>query len=272
MRYYKVSLLAAALGLGLLPVSARGQGIGDVLRLLRPEVLRQLNGDVVRLVNFLPQVDGQNRAIVGRLFAHGGLGHAKLGKDGVYRLLIRVPSGQFIWRPAIIVMGHAGDLELDISNEDEFSHHAAILPSNGGRVFMILPQYERRRARLHLDAPGYYWFGCPVANHAGRGMLGLILVLGDVPDEAKLDRPKNLRLPTPSARSSREDTSHGRLTSLPAAYGSTAFAFGSFTPGTEAWQPAGISLNPDGAALSCLFCRQGERAARRAKPHRRAAR
>ena len=32
--------------------------------------------------------------------------------------------------------------------------------------------------RLRLDQPGLYWFGCPVSNHAGRGMLGLIVVAG----------------------------------------------------------------------------------------------
>lgn len=34
-----------------------------------------------------------------------------------------------------------------------------------------------------------YFFECPVANHAGRGMVGLILVEGEVPPEARLDRP-----------------------------------------------------------------------------------
>jgi PQQ system protein len=42
---------------------------------------------------------------------------------------------------------------------------------------------------VELDAPGLYWFGCPVGNHAGRGMLGFLFVEGDVPPEARLDRP-----------------------------------------------------------------------------------
>jgi PQQ system protein len=46
---------------------------------------------------------------------------------------------------------------------------------------------------LKLDGPGYYFFGCPVANHAGRGMLGLIIVSGDAPATAKLDRPPQKR-------------------------------------------------------------------------------
>jgi PQQ system protein len=181
-------LLALAF-LAALPASVSAQGIGSLLRLLRPEVLRQLNGDMVRLVNELPAVDDQNKAIIGRLFAHGGLGHAKLGKDGVHRMTVRVPSGQFIWRPAIIVMGHGGELEIEMKNEDKFSHHQMLLPNNGGRVFMHVPQFEKGKARIRLDDPGLYWFGCPVSNHAGRGMLGVILVKGDVPEDARLDRP-----------------------------------------------------------------------------------
>ncbi len=192
----KRGLAVAALATLLLVVDCQAgwtQGIGQIIRMLRPEVLHQLNGDVVRLVNFLPEVDGPNRAIVGRLFAHGGLGHAKLGRDGVYRLGVRVPSGQFMWRPAIIVMGHGGDLELEFRNLDAYSHHQVILPNNGGRVFLDLPQYEKGMARIHLDDPGLYWFGCPVANHAGRGMLGLVIVEGHVPADAQLDRPKQPR-------------------------------------------------------------------------------
>ena len=159
MRGFRGFICIFVLILGLAAVPASGQGIGDILRLLRPEILRQLNGDVVRLLNELPKYDSPNKEMIGRLFAHGGLGHAKLGKDGVHRLTVRVPPGQFIWRPAIVVMGHEGDLELDFANEDPFSHHAVILPSDGGRVIMTLPQFERGRARIHLDAPGLYWFG-----------------------------------------------------------------------------------------------------------------
>jgi PQQ system protein len=176
-----------------LAAAAPAQSVGEILRLLRPEVLRQLNGDVVRLVNFLPAVDGQNKAIIGRLFAHGGLGHAKLQRDGSHRFTIRIPSGQFIWRPAIVVMGKPGDLDVEVRNDDEFSYHAIFLPNTGGRMSMILPRGATKQTRITLDSPGMYWFGCPVSNHAGRGMLGLILVLGDVPEEARLDRPRQKR-------------------------------------------------------------------------------
>lgn len=163
------------------------------VRLLRPSVLKQLNPDVVRLLNELPAVDDPNEAIVGRLFAHGGLSHARLGGDGVFRDEVRVPRHEYIWRPAIIVMERGGELELDFANEDD-AFHIALMPSNGNRRLVELPVRQRGRVRVRLDQPGYYWFGCPVSNHAGRGMLGLVLVKGEVPAEAKLDRP---RMPRP---------------------------------------------------------------------------
>jgi PQQ system protein len=165
----------------------------EYARLLRPSVLKQLNPRVVRLVNELPRVDDPNEEIIARLFAHGGLGHAKVGGDGVMRATVRVPKGEYIWYPAIIVMPRGGELELDFYNEDPFSYHAAFLPNVGNRHALFLPINSRGRARIRLDQPGLYWFGCPVANHAPRGMLGFIMVSGEVPPEAKLDRPRQPR-------------------------------------------------------------------------------
>ncbi len=167
--------------------------VPDYLRLLRPSVLKQLDPQVVKLVNELPGVDKQNKEIIGRLFAHGGLAHAKEGPDGVMRVDIRAPSGELIWTPAIVVMPHPGELEVELFNDDPYVHHAAILPSNGDKQYLNLPIHSRGTARVTLDGPGYYWFGCPVGNHVGRGMLGLILVKGDVPAEARLDRPAQPR-------------------------------------------------------------------------------
>ena len=184
-----LTMLACTLGLG----TAGRCDLMDYLRLLNPRVLKQLDTDVVRLVNELPNLDHQNEMIVGRLFAHGGLNKAKQGDDGVWRAGIRVVKGEFLWNPALIVMKQGGVLELEFSNPDTISHHAAFLPSNGSRVVVNLPPLEKGRARIELDGPGLYWFGCPISNHAGRGMLGLVLVGGEVPDEAKLDRPKQRR-------------------------------------------------------------------------------
>lgn len=159
------------------------------IKLLRPNTLKQLNPEMVQLVDELPEVDHPNKAIVGRLFVHGGLAHATVGGDGVMRAAIAVPENEYIWRPAIIVMPRGGILELDFSNEDQ-THHMAFLPSVGERQILDLPPHTRGRGIVQLDAPGLYWFGCPVSNHAGRGMLGLIIVKGVVPVEARLDRPE----------------------------------------------------------------------------------
>ena len=164
------------------------------VKLLRPQVLKQLDTDVAALVNELPEVDHQNEAIIGRLFVHGGLTRASLGADGVMRDRVRIPVNEYIWKPAIIVMPQGGVLELDVSNEDQ-NHHMVYMPDNGERQVLDLPAHTRGVIRVQLDAPGYYWFGCPVANHATRGMIGLVLVKGEVPAQARLDRPPQPRPP-----------------------------------------------------------------------------
>lgn len=164
----------------------------DYVRLLRPSVLRQLNPDVVSLLNTLPAVDHPNEAILGRLFVHGGLSHAKLGDDGIFRDKVWVLEDEFIWQPAIIHIPRGGELEIEFHNADQ-TLHGAFVPSNSGRQALMLPMHTAGKVRIRLDQPGLYWFGCPISNHAGRGMLGLIMVGGEVPAEAKLDRPTQRR-------------------------------------------------------------------------------
>ena len=178
---------------GLLLTLATGLPGCEYVRLLRPSVLQQLNPDVVRLVNTLPDVDEPNKAMIARLIGHGGLARAEEGPDGVFRARIHVPAGQFIWKPAAVLVPAGGVLELEFHNGDPRAPHAAILPSAEGTQIIELPVHTAGRVRLHLGQPGLYSFDCPVANHAGRGMVGLILVSGEVPAEAKLDRPRQRR-------------------------------------------------------------------------------
>jgi PQQ system protein len=185
--------VSRGVGVALLVVLAALLSGCEYLRLARPSVLKQLNPDVVRLVNTLPDMDRPNEAVVARLIGHGGLVRANEGADGVFRASVHVPPGQFIWRPAAVVMPRGGELELDFHNGDPYSLHAAILPSNGGPQVITLPVHTAGRVRLRLDQPGLYSFDCPIANHAGRGMVGLILVSGEVPVEARLDRPRQRR-------------------------------------------------------------------------------
>lgn len=178
--------------IGICLVSLLFLGGCNYARLLRPSVLKQLSPEMVNLLNELPNVDDPNKAIIARLFAHGGLSRADLGGDGVMRDKIAVPENEFIWRPAIVVMEKPGELDLQFSNNDQ-NFHIAFMPSVGDRQVLPLPMQKGGNVRVRLNQPGLYWFGCPVSNHAGRGMLGLIIVKGEVPAAAKLDRPKQKR-------------------------------------------------------------------------------
>ncbi|MDF2763797.1 MAG: hypothetical protein K0S81_791 [Rhodospirillales bacterium] len=181
----RIIQLAALLGATAVSLSLAGC---EYAGLLRPSVLSQLDPLVARLVNEMPELDAQNESTVAELYALGGLEHAQPGPDGVMRAEITVPEFHMLWTPAIIVMPQGGPLELRFSNYDQ-SSHAAYLPHNGGRQMLELPVGAGGIARLNLDAPGLYWFGCPVGDHVGRGMLGLIIVKGSAPAEARLDRP-----------------------------------------------------------------------------------
>ena len=138
-------------------------------------------------------LDKQNRAALGRLLPHGGLGQAEEGPDGRLRAQIRIPPDELVYEPSIVVMPHGGDLEIEFINDDA-NDHSAVLPSNGDKRLQWLPVYSRAKVTVNLDAPGCYWFGSGVlGNDEGRGLMGAIAVLGEVPEEARLDRPDQPR-------------------------------------------------------------------------------
>jgi PQQ system protein len=164
----------------------------NYLKLGRPNVIGQLHPDLVGLVNFLPSIDRPNEATLGMLIGTGGLKEADRDSAGFMRARVRVPRDQFIWRPSVVVMPEGGVLELEFSNEDPVLHQA-LISSEGGKQFLDILPRSRGLARIRLDQPGMYSFGCPVGNHAGRGMIGIIIVRGEVPDDARLDRPAMAR-------------------------------------------------------------------------------
>jgi PQQ system protein len=172
--------------------------------LLRPSVLGQLDPEMVTLMNELPNLDEPNEALIGRLYATGGASRPAYGEDGIFRDRIRIPRDEYLWYPAIIIMPRGGTLELDITNEDHRAH-AMFAPSNGERQTLMLPAATRGVVRVTLDQPGLYWFGCPVANHVNRGMLGFVFVKGEVPPGARLDRPPQ---PQPGNRNPPDDHRH----------------------------------------------------------------
>jgi PQQ system protein len=143
-------------------------------------------------VKELPGLDKQNGAVLGRLLGERRLERADEGPDGRMRARVRIPPDELVWDPSIVVMPHGGDIELEVVNDDD-NTHCGLFPSNGDSQFIWLPNHSRGTARLNLDGPGYYWFSSPIGNDEGRGLIGAIVVLGDVPSEARLDRPAQPR-------------------------------------------------------------------------------
>jgi PQQ system protein len=137
-------------------------------------------------------LDHQNKAMIGRLIVSGNIGRAEEGSDGHMRARVRIPPDELSWDPAVLVVPHAGTLELELVNDD-LNTHCALLPSNGDNQFIWLVNHSRGTATLNLDGPGYYWYGSPTGNDEGRGLIGAIVVLGDAPPEARLDRPQQPR-------------------------------------------------------------------------------
>jgi PQQ system protein len=133
-------------------------------------------------------LNAQNKAALGQVLGTGSIAEATEGSDGRMKATIRINEDELAWDPAILVMPHGGDIDLELLNDDK-NTHCALLPSNGDRKFIWLVNHSRGRATLNLDGPGYYWFSSPTGNDEGRGLTGAIVVLGDAPPEARLDRP-----------------------------------------------------------------------------------
>ena len=137
-------------------------------------------------------LDKQNRGTIGRLLNHGGIGQVEEGSDGRMSIQVRIPEDELTYSPSIIVMPHAGELEIEFFNDDT-NTHCAMVPSNGDYQWIWLPNFSRGKVTVTLDGPGYYYYGSNVGNDEGRGLTGAIVVMGDVPEEARLDRPPQPR-------------------------------------------------------------------------------
>jgi PQQ system protein len=140
----------------------------------------------------LPELMKQNGATIGRLLANGNVGRAEERADGRMHATVRINTDELAWDPAVLVMPRGGELELELINDDK-NTHCALLPSNGDSKFIWLVNHSRGMATLHLDGPGYYWYSSPTGNDEGRGLTGAIVVMGEVPEEARLDRPQQPR-------------------------------------------------------------------------------
>ena len=74
----------------------------------------------------LKDLDKQNGVTLGRILGRGTVGQAEEGSDGVMRATVRIPEDELVWEPGILVMPHAGVLELEIINDDRNSHLSLI--------------------------------------------------------------------------------------------------------------------------------------------------
>src|SRR3712207_9052931 len=66
------------------------------------------------------------------------------------RAQVRIALDELAWDPAIIVMPHAGDLEVEVINDDD-NTHCALFPSNGDNQFMWLVNHSRGMASLRSE-------------------------------------------------------------------------------------------------------------------------
>jgi PQQ system protein len=130
----------------------------------------------------------QNGTTLGRMLGRGSVGFAEEGSDGKMTATIRIPEDELVYEPVVLVLPHAGEVELTLINDDK-NTHCAVLPSNGDMQFIWLVNSSKGTATLHLDGPGYYWYSSRTGNDEGRGLTGAIVVQGEAPPEAKLDRP-----------------------------------------------------------------------------------
>ncbi len=137
-------------------------------------------------------MDRQNGATLGRILGRGDIGFGTEGSDGRMQATIRIPPDELVYEPGILILPHGGELELELINDD-YNTHCAVLPSNGDYQFLWLVNHARGTATLQLDGPGYYWYGSRTGNDEGRGLTGAIVVQGDTPPEARLDRPPQPR-------------------------------------------------------------------------------
>ena len=134
----------------------------------------------------------QNGVTLGRVLGRGNVGVAEEGSDGKMHATVRIPEDDLVYEPRVLVLPHGGILELELINDDK-NTHCALLPSNGDSQFIWLVNHSRGTASLNLDGPGYYWYSSPTGNDEGRGLTGAIVVMGEAPPEARLDRPPQPR-------------------------------------------------------------------------------
>ena len=137
-------------------------------------------------------LDGQNKVTLGRMLGTGNIGYVEEGRDGRMTATVRIREDELCWDPGVLILPHGGDLELTVINDDK-NTHCAVLPTIGDHLIIWLVNHSKGTATLNLPGPGTYWYGSTTGNDEGRGLTGAIVIGGEVPAEAKLDRPAQPR-------------------------------------------------------------------------------
>ena len=138
------------------------------------------------------KLNRQNGIALGRVLGSGKVAEAQEGADGKMTGTIRIPEDELVYEPGVLVMPHGGVIELTLINDDK-NTHCAVLPNNGDPKFIWLVNHSKGTALLNLDGPGTYYYSSTTGNDEGRGLTAAIVVAGEVPDHAKLDRPAQPR-------------------------------------------------------------------------------
>jgi len=139
----------------------------------------------VRLMEAMLGSNEPNEKTLGQMIAVGG--------GSVARITVEHNAEETVLSSAVIMVGRAGEFEIALKNLNPQNHLMLVAPSDGGKIALDLPPLYQGRTRLHLGTPGMYMFADAMGDHMGRGMMGMILVEGEVPAEAKLDGPKQPR-------------------------------------------------------------------------------
>ena len=148
---------------------------------------------MVPLVEAMLGTSRPNHRIPVQLFAKGGGSHATVGADGVARVSVERRPREVVLRPSLILMNQPGDLVITFSNNDPQAHLLLVAQSDGAEQVLELPPQEAGRVRVHYGTPGLYLIADAMANEMGQGMMGFVMVQGEVPAPAKLDRPPQRR-------------------------------------------------------------------------------
>lgn len=147
----------------------------------------------MNLMEAMLETNEPNEMMLGQMFAVGGAGEAEAGGDGTARIEIMHEAGTTIFSPSVVMMDEPGELEVTFHNNNPHSHLMVVVPSDGGRMALDLPPRRSGIARVSFGTPGMYVFMDAMGNHMGRGMMGMILVSGETPAEARLERPDQPR-------------------------------------------------------------------------------